>query len=74
MYIMIAVMGSCLTGARATSQAFLSLRVSISEVVGGARTATVDLEEECFCFMLSWQSIEWLGIESAPCLLPLKML
>jgi len=48
MYIMIAVMGSCLTGARATSHAFFTLRVSVSSVVGGARTAI--LEEVCFLF------------------------
>lgn len=51
MYIIIAVMGSCLTGARATSQAFLTLRVSVSSVVGGARTAV--LEETCFCRFLA---------------------
>lgn len=51
MYIMIAVMGSCLTGARATSHAFLSFKVSISAVVGGARTVAV-LEDDC-CFCLS---------------------
>jgi len=47
-YIMIPVIGSCLTGASATSQAFLSLRVSVSSVVGGARTAV--LEDICFLF------------------------
>jgi len=49
MYIMIAVIGNCFTGAKATSHAFLSLRVSISAVVGGARTAT--LVDVC-CFLL----------------------
>ena len=34
MYIMMAFMGICLAGARATSQDFLSLRVSVSEVDG----------------------------------------
>lgn len=37
MYIMMAVMGRPLTGASATSQAFLSFKVSISAVVGGLR-------------------------------------
>lgn len=50
MYIMMAVMGSCLTGARATSHAFLSFKVSISAVVGGARTVAVLDEEDC-CFL-----------------------
>ena len=50
MYIIIAVMGSCFTGAKATSQAFLSLRVSISSVEGGARTAVFEVEETCFCW------------------------
>lgn len=53
-YIMIAVIGSCLTGARATSHAFLSLRVSISSVVGGARTVGLDTafwEEDCMVFL-----------------------
>lgn len=46
MYIPIAFMGSCLAGARAISQAFLSLRVSISSVVGGLRVVVdlLDLE------------------------------
>lgn len=37
MYIIIAVIGRPFTGARATSHAFLSLRVSISSEVGGLR-------------------------------------
>lgn len=41
MYIIIAVMGSCFTGAKATSHAFFSLRVSICAVVGGARADEV---------------------------------
>lgn len=49
MYIMIAVIGSCLTGARATSHAFLSFNVSISAGVRGARTTV--FEEPC-CFLL----------------------
>jgi hypothetical protein len=52
MYIMIAVMGSCLTGARATSHAFLSLRTSISSLVGWART-TVFEEDCCFCRLVN---------------------
>jgi len=43
---MIAVIGSCFTGASATSHAFLSLRTSVSAAVGGLRTAS--LEETCF--------------------------
>jgi hypothetical protein len=34
---MMPVMGSCFIGAMAISQAFLSLRVSVSSVVGGFR-------------------------------------
>ena len=49
MYIMIAVMGSCLTGASATSQAFLSLRVSVSSVVGGVRVIGDFEDASCFC-------------------------
>ena len=37
MYIMMAFMGRALAGARATSQAFLTLRVSVSSGVGGLR-------------------------------------
>ena len=48
MYIMIAVMGSCFTGASATSQAFLSLSMSISSAEGGARAVVFDEEETCF--------------------------
>ena len=47
MYIMMAVIGSCLTGASATSHAFFSLSVSVSSVVGAARVV-VFLEEICF--------------------------
>lgn len=35
MYIMIAFMGSCFAGARATSQDFLTFRMSVSSGVGG---------------------------------------
>jgi len=54
MYIIMAVIGSCLTGARATSHAFFNLRVSVSSVVGAARTVAF-LEE--ICFWLCQQSI-----------------
>ncbi len=37
MYIMMAFMGSCLAGAKATSHAFLSLRVSVSSAEGRVR-------------------------------------
>lgn len=37
MYIMIAFMGSCLAGARASSHDFLSFSVSVSSVVGALR-------------------------------------
>lgn len=50
MYIPMAFMGSCFAGARASSQAFLSLRVSISSGEGGLRgvaaLALEDLERE----------------------------
>ncbi len=35
MYIMMAFMGSCFAGARATSQDFLTFRMSVSSGVGG---------------------------------------
>lgn len=41
MYIPMAFMGSCLAGARAISQAFLSLRVSICSGVGCLRGVDV---------------------------------
>jgi len=51
MYIIIAVMGSCFTGASATSHAFLSFSVPISSAVGGARVVVFEEEEEtCFLF------------------------
>lgn len=50
MYIIIPVIGSCFTGARATSQAFLSLRTSIWAVVGAARVMVLEEEEEAVCF------------------------
>jgi hypothetical protein len=37
MYIMMAVIGSCLSGASATSHAFLIFKVSVSSVVGALR-------------------------------------
>jgi hypothetical protein len=52
MYIMMAVIGNCLTGARATSHAFLSFNVSISVAVRGARTAALE-EPCCFCASIS---------------------
>ena len=57
MYIMIAVIGSCLTGARATSHAFLSFNVSISAGVRGARTAVFE-EPCCFCEPMSTTHLE----------------
>ena len=50
MYIIIAVMGNCLAGARATSHAFLSLSMSVSSTVGGVRRATVlEFADVDFC-------------------------
>lgn len=51
MYIINAVIGNCLTGARATSQAFLSLRTSISAAVGGARVTFLETSK-FFCHIL----------------------
>lgn len=45
MYMPIAFMGSCFAGARASSQAFLSFRLSISSGVGALRGATADFED-----------------------------
>lgn len=45
MYIMIAFIGSCLAGARASSQDFLSFNESVSSTVGGLR-ALVVVEED----------------------------
>ena len=42
MYIMIAFMGKALAGARASSQDFFSLSVSVSAVVGGFRAGILD--------------------------------
>lgn len=42
MYIIIAFMGRALAGARASSQDFLSLRVSVSARVGGLRVGALD--------------------------------
>ena len=42
MYIMIAFMGRALAGARAISQDFFSLSVSVSAVVGGLRVGVLD--------------------------------
>lgn len=41
MYIMIAFMGKALAGARASSQDFFSLSVSVSAVVGGLRAGVL---------------------------------
>lgn len=41
-YIMMAFMGSCLAGARASSHDFLSFSVSVSSVVGGLRGVCLD--------------------------------
>jgi hypothetical protein len=51
MYIIMAVMGSCFTGAKATSQAFFNLRTSISALVGGARMA-FEVAADCFWDLL----------------------
>lgn len=58
-YIMIAVIGNCLTGASATSHAFLSFSVSISVAVRGARTAV--FEEPC-CF---WSQVSTAQVKDA---------
>lgn len=42
MYIMIAFIGSCFAGARATSHDFLILRMSVSSGVGGFRVCCFD--------------------------------
>lgn len=42
MYIMIAFMGNALAGARAISQDFFNLSVSVSAVVGGLRAGALD--------------------------------
>ncbi len=42
MYIIIAFMGRALAGARASSHDFLSLRVSVSAVVGGFRAGVLE--------------------------------
>lgn len=42
MYIMIAFMGKALAGARASSQDFFSLSVSVSAVVGGLRGGVLE--------------------------------
>lgn len=70
MYIMIAVIGSCLTGASATSQAFLSFRVSISSVVGGARTGV--LEDTCFWRTVSASYIDEMRNMGRRALLPVE--
>lgn len=48
MYIMIAFMGSCFAGARATSHDFLTLRMSVSSGVGGLRAC-------CFASVARWR-------------------
>ena len=57
MYIMKAVIGRALTGARATSQAFLILSVSVSEAVGSLRVGWNLEEDICFWKVVSW----WCG-------------
>ena len=47
MYIIIAFMGRALAGARASSHDFLSLRVSVSAVVGGFRAGVLEVVERC---------------------------
>lgn len=42
MYIIIAFMGRALAGARASSQDFFSLRVSVSARVGGLRVGVLE--------------------------------
>ena len=42
MYIMIAFMGKALAGARASSQDFFSLSMSVSAVVGGLRAGFLE--------------------------------
>ena len=42
MYIMIAFIGKALAGARASSQDFFSLSVSVSAVVGGRRAGVLE--------------------------------
>jgi hypothetical protein len=49
MYIMMAVMGKLLMGAKATSHAFLSFSVSISSGVGGLRCAALLSFASFFC-------------------------
>lgn len=46
MYIIIAFMGRALAGARASSHDFLSLRVSVSAVVGGFRAGVLEEDVE----------------------------
>ena len=46
MYIPNAFMGSCFAGAKASSQAFLSLSWSVSAGVGGLRVVTVEFFED----------------------------
>ena len=43
MYIMIAFMGSAFAGAKATSQAFFTLSMSVSWVVGGLRGVVLEV-------------------------------
>ena len=61
MYIMIAFMGSCLAGARAISHDFLSLRVSVSSVVGALRgCGCLEAAERCHVCEL-WHQIRSVG-------------
>ena len=51
MYIIIAFMGRALAGARASSQDFFTLRVSVSAVVGGLRVGfLVEVERWEGCY------------------------
>lgn len=64
MYIMIAFMGSCLAGARAISQDFLSLSVSVSSGVGALRgccCCCFEAAERCWVGELGdvLQGLEW---------------
>ena len=48
MYIIIAFMGRALAGARASSHDFLTLRMSVSAVVGGFRAGVLEeVAERC---------------------------
>lgn len=66
MYIIIAFMGRAFAGARASSQDFLILSVSVSAGVGGLRAAVLEvrLDRCCGCNCVSegiWGEIWWEG-------------